>query len=157
MTTASSYETGFEKKRGIISVEIRQGYSQVHVMDLEPTLDRRLAVLDAVAHAQISLDFLKLTTDGLSFLIPADRSRAIVDCLSGAGYQFELNEGRSIVMVHAVNMRDEEGLIAKIVATAIGSGAHIDHLGDMHDRLLIVTEDSRATDLANLLQERLSA
>ena len=157
MTTASSFETGFEKKRGIISVEIRHGYSQVHVMDLEPTMDRRLAVLDTVAHAQISLDFLKLTSDGLSFLIPAERSQAIVDCLRGAGYRFELNEKRSIVMVHAVNMRDEEGLIAKIVATAIASGARIDHLGDMHDRLLIVTEDSRASELATLLQERLSS
>jgi len=41
-------------------------------------------------------------------------------------------------LVHAVNMRDEEGLIAEIVQSAIASEAQIDHIGDGHDRLLLV-------------------
>lgn len=153
MTTAQ-IETGFEKKRGISRVEIRDGYSQVHVSGLaEPLMQSRLAVLRAVADTGISLDFLKLTSDGLSFLIPKDRSQATETCLTAARYRFVLNEGRSIVLVHAVNMRDEEGLIARIVATAISVGATLDHLGDMHDRLLIVANDGEAVALARRLEE----
>jgi len=156
MSNAS--ETGFEKKRGISRVEIRTGFSQVHVHGLvEPIMENRLAVLDAVAQADISLDFLKLTSDGLSFLIPQSRSEAMAAVLQERALNFDLAEGRSIVLVHAVNMRDEEGLIARIVATAIGSGARLDHLGDMHDRLLIVAEATEAEALAARIRETLAA
>lgn len=46
-------------------------------------------------------------------------------------------------MVHAVNIRDEEGLIAKIIKAAISTSAHVDHIGDMHDRLLMVVPKRR--------------
>jgi hypothetical protein len=60
----------FEKPRGINRVEVRAGYAQAHVSDLpRPLTESRLAVLKAIAQAQISLDFLKLTQSGLSFLI----------------------------------------------------------------------------------------
>jgi hypothetical protein len=150
-------ETGFEKKRGISRLEIREGYSQVHVRELsEPIMESRLAVLDAVAEAGVSLDFLKLTSDGLSFIVSQEKSSMIESCLAQKGHAFDLAKGRSIVLVHAVNMRDEEGLIAKIVALAISSGARLDHLGDMHDRLLIVAETSQAQALADSIEEGLS-
>jgi hypothetical protein len=147
-------ETGFEKKRGINRVEIRQGYSQVHVTGLaEPVMESRLGVLSVVKDEGVSLDFLKLTTDGLSFLVPRDATDRIEACLAEAGYDFALGRDRSIVLVHAVNIRDEEGLIARIVAIAIATGAKLDHLGDMHDRLLIVAESTEAASLAARLQE----
>lgn len=151
---AVTTETGFEKKRGISRLEIREGYSQVHVRDLpEPVMDSRLGVLEVVKREGVSLDFLKLTTDGLSFLIPREATDRIDSCLRDAGYAFDLGRDRSIVLVHAVNIRDEEGLIARIVAISIGSGAKLDHLGDMHDRLLIVAEAADAAALADRLRE----
>lgn len=151
---ATSTETGFEKKRGISRVEIREGYSQIHVRGLpEPVMDSRLAVLELVKGEGISLDFLKLTSDGLSFLVPKDATDRIEAGLRGAGYAFDLGRDRNIVLVHAVNIRDEEGLIARIVAIAIATGAKLDHLGDMHDRLLIVAEATEAAALADRLRE----
>ena len=59
-------ETDFEKQRGISRVEVRTGLTQVHVLDLsEPISKSRLRVLDAVSSAGISLDFLKLTPNGM--------------------------------------------------------------------------------------------
>lgn len=49
----------------------------------------------------------------------------------------------------AVNMRDEEGLIASIVQQAITSGGKVSHLGDMHDRLLLVVESKDADKIAD--------
>jgi hypothetical protein len=55
---------------------------------------------------------------------------------------------RSIVMVHAVNIRDEEGLIAEIVSVVIASGAQIDHIGDGYDRVLLVLKTSQAEKIS---------
>lgn len=138
-------ETEFEKRRGISSVEVRPGYAQVHVTDLEePLITSRLSVLEAAAKASISLDFLKLTPDGMSFLVKEDHALAVEQALKKPGVTVSVQEGRDVLMVYAVNMRDEEGLIAGIVLQAIKSGAAISHVSDMHDRVLMVVskEDS---------------
>jgi aspartokinase len=137
-------ETEFEKRRGISRVEVREGYAQVHVNDLaEPLIQSRLAALESATQAGISLDFLKFTPDGMSFLVREDHAADVEMALAKAG-AITVQKGRHVVMVHAVNMRDEEGLIASIVLQAIRSGAAIGHVSDMHDRVLIVVgkEDS---------------
>jgi hypothetical protein len=59
---------------------------------------------------------------------------------------------RSIVLVHAVSIRDEEGMIAGIVNTAITNGIRIDHVGDMHDRMLMVVQREDADRLASHIE-----
>jgi len=145
--------TEFERRRGATTVEIRDGFAQVHVQELtEPIHESRLFVLERIAQVGISIDFLKLTTDGLSFLIPEARAELAQRCLSEGGHRFELHHDRSIVLANAVNMRDEEGLIARIVSVAIATGVPIDHLADMHDRLLIVVEQSGARQVAHAIE-----
>lgn len=139
----------FEKRPGVNSVEVRHGHAQAHVFSLSsPVMDARLRVLKAVADANISIDFLKLTEDGLSFIMSDADKDAVNDTLKAAGVQFSILESVSVVLVHAVNMRDEEGLIAGIVQQAISSGAKVSHIGDMHDRLLLVVESNDADKLA---------
>ena len=146
-------ETAFERPRGVCEVELRQGYAQVHVSRLcEPLMDERLRVLHSVAQAGISLDFLKLTPSGISFLVPEEKAESISSALEPTGVRFSVRGRRSIVLVQAVNMRDEEGLIANIVRIAIASGAQMDHIGDMHDRVLIVVDAADAPGLVERLQ-----
>lgn len=134
-------ETAFERPRGVGQVETRRGFCQVHVEGLpEPVVPKRLEALGAVAEEGISIDFLKLTPRGLSFVAPADRAGDIERVLAGA----QVARDRSVVSVHAVNIRDEEGLLAEIVQEAIALGAQIDHVGDGHDRLLLVVGDADA-------------
>jgi aspartate kinase len=138
-------ETDFEKRRGISDVEVRPGFTQVHINDLpDPVSKSRVKVLDAVASAGISLDFLKLTPKGLSFLVPASKTETVKSTMEKFQFQGDLATNRSIILVHAVNMRDEEGMIAQIVRKAITAGVPIDHVTDMHDRMLIVTSDEQA-------------
>jgi aspartokinase len=150
----SSAETAFEKQRGVSRLERRDGFCQVHISDLTPPLmDNRIAILRAVADAQVSIDFLKLTPSGLSFLAPQSDGTTIEGVLKNAGVQYSLRNDRSIVMVHAVNIRDEEGLIAEIVQSAIASGAQIDHIGDGHDRLLLVAGPDSAAKILGHFHE----
>ena len=146
-------ETDFEKQRGISRVEVRTGFTQVHVLDLKlPISKSRLNVMEVVANAGISLDFLKLTPTGLSFVVPADKTQLISEALKSANISNQLATGRGIVLVHAVNMRDEEGMIAGILRRVIETGITVDHASDMHDRILIVTDESQAERFKGLIE-----
>ena len=150
-------ETDFEKRRGISRVEVRSGFTQVHVTGLtEPIAKSRLAVLEQVSAAKVSLDFLKLTPTGLSFVIPSERTQEIQETFTAAKLQFQMVTDRSIVLVHAVNMRDEEGMVAGIVRRTISAGIAVDHVTDMHDRMLIILPNENATRLQQLIEKEVA-
>lgn len=131
----------FEIRPGVHKVELRHGFTQVHVTGLSESLaDLRLEVLQIVAEAGISLDFLKLTQSGLSFLVPDSQQEAIRRVAERLPGHTSVESGRSVLMVHAANMRDEEGLMASIVHRALESGCAVSHVGDMHDSLMLVIE-----------------
>lgn len=142
--------TEFEKPRGVSQIEVRHGFAQVHVSNLsEPIAERRLGVLKSISDAKISLDFLKLTQGGLSFVVDEQKAPSAQSALEGSGATVSVQLGCSIVLVHAVNIRDEEGLVARLVSIATRENTRIEHLADMHDRLLLVTENEQAAKLAD--------
>lgn len=151
----SQSETAFEKRRGISSVELRTGYAQVHVTGMqEPCMEHRLQALEDVSKAGISIDFLKLTPGGFSFVVREQDANALEAALHGR--TVALQQGQHVVMVHAVNMRDEEGLIASIVFQAIRSGAKLGHISDMHDRVLMVVDQNDSQRLKEQLEGSLA-
>ena len=148
-----SRETDFEKRRGVSELEVREGFVQVHVSDLEGAImPERLRVLKALVEADVSIDFLKLTPTGLSFIVLTHAEPRLREALSRLDVLYSITGDRCIVIVHAVSIRDEEGMIAEIVKGAIGSGAQIDHIGDGHDRLLLVVSSENARKLVKLFQ-----
>lgn len=149
-------ETAFERPRGVGHVGTRRGFCQVHVEGLpDPVVTTRLAALAAVAEIGVSIDFLKLTPRGMSFVAAADRAADIEGALAGGPAQALVSTDRSIVSVHAVNIRDEEGLLAEIVQEAIALGAQIDHVGDGHDRLLLVVGDDDAARIERHFRQKI--
>lgn len=150
-------ETEFEKPRGINKVEIRKGFLTVHVTNLDEAsvASERLKVLSKLSDAKISIDFLKLTNRGLSFVAPESLQSQLESVLNGAGIEHSLRTGRCIVLAHAANMRDEEGLIARVISEVIGTGVEVDHLGDMHDRVLLVMDSNDGEKVAERIQVRL--
>ena len=147
-------ETAFEKQRGISQVDVRGGFAQVHVSRLEaPLVENRLKVMRAIAEAGVSVDFLKLTPSGVSFLIAEANSDDVEGALTQIGVHYSIRKDRSVVLIHAVNMRDEEGLTARVVQQAVAGNAVVDHISDMHDRMLIVVETKYAATLASDLKE----
>jgi len=81
-------------------------------------------------------------------LVPEQNADLIDRALTPLGHHYTVRHDRSIVLVYAVSIRDEEGLIAGIVHTAITNGIRIDHVGDMHDRMLMVVQKEDAERLA---------
>jgi aspartokinase len=149
-------ETEFEKRRGVSRVEVRHGFAQIHVSRIpSDVMSERLRILEKVATAGISIDFLKLTPSGMSFLVPEQTAELLEQTLQSCGDHFSIRHDRSIVLVYAVSIRDEEGLIAGIVHTAISNGIRIDHIGDMHDRMLMVVGKPEAERLGTLVRHTL--
>ncbi len=148
-------EVEFEEGRGVNLIEIRDGFAGIQVSELgQPLFPARMDVLNRVAAAGISIDFLKLTLDGLSFLIPEGKMAEADKALSSIQGKSEVKGARSVVLAHAANMRDEEGLIAQLVSAAIESGAEIEHLSDMHDRIMLVVRSKDAPHLKNFLRSK---
>ena len=146
-------ETEFEKPRGVSSVEIRPGLTRAFIHGLaEPVLESRLSILAAVRNAGVSIDFLKFGHDALSFVASGADHGKLEAALKGCKGTVEVEGGCCVVIVHAVNMQDEEGLVARIVSEVIGSGEDVDHIGDMHDRLLLVTDSKTGARLAEKLK-----
>jgi aspartokinase len=146
----------FEKKPGVNQVDVRHGLAQAHIHDLaEPVMDERLRVLQAVADAEISIDFLKLTENGMAFIVLDELATPVQKVLTELGVKNTVWSGLSTVLVHAVNMRDEEGLIAGIVQQAVSGGGRLSHIGDMHDRLLLVVETEGAERIAEQFRSSL--
>ncbi len=153
----SQSETSFEKRRGVIDVEIRRGYSQFHVRKLGGAIDEaRLKVLEALAGAGISLDFVKLASQGISFLVLEGAADQTIKVLTKEALDFDCHRESCIVSVHAVNMRDEEGMIAQIVRQAIQSNVAVDQIGDMHDRILMVVSSEDAETLSRQIKDSLT-
>jgi aspartokinase len=116
-----------------------------------------------------------LEGDIYGVLVDRDRSRLVRGCVSlvavaltraeaeeveralnAPDIKVTVQKGRDVVMVYAVNMRDEEGLIAGIVLQAIKSGAAISHISDMHDRVLMVVSKEDSMRLKEQLEGNLA-
>lgn len=149
-------ESQFESQRGVSRVEVRHGFAQVHVpLGSENLTLRRIEVLRILAEAGVSHKYLKLTLDGLAFIISGEQVERARGALEAHGIGYELNPDRSVILVHAIGMREEAGMIASILQAAIASGVHIDHIGDMHDKMFMVVEDHQAQEAAERLRSQI--
>lgn len=116
----------------------------------EPIHQARLAALEALRQAGVRTYLLKLVGDGLSFLIWEEEQTQGLAALKG--YQTVATENCAVIDVFAVNMRDEAGLMARAIGAALASGAPLEHVGDMHDRLLIAARGDVAEVIAGAIR-----
>lgn len=149
-------QTDFEKHRGLHGVEIRERYANVFVPLSMSDSKAKLKALGAIRKAQISIDFLKLAGGGISFVCTLSNADSIEQCLKDAGFKPKIIRDRCVLIAYGANMRDQEGLIAKIVSILAAGTDEIDHLGDMHDRVLAVVPKDQAQELAQTLNRLLT-
>jgi aspartokinase len=150
--------TKFEKPRGVSKISIRHGYAQVHLSGWgKERASQRLEAVRSLTKAGISVDFVKLTPSGMSFLVRDDLSDALRRVLNQMDVHHSIRRPCSMVTAHAVNIRDEEGLVARIMKAAIDGGFQVHHISDMHDRALLVVDTGEAEQLAAHLESELQA
>ena len=140
-----SVETEFERPRDLIETEIRRGFTLFSVTGVsDPVAFNLIPVLDQLASSRISIDFLKLGAEGMSFVVPDESAVPSAAAMTVAGAVFTQTHGRCVLSVSSANLRDEEGLAASFMSAVIAGGTRLDHVSDMHDRVLflIAAEDA---------------
>ncbi|MER3412644.1 MAG: hypothetical protein C4341_00065 [Armatimonadota bacterium] len=147
--------TSIETARGISSVEVSNGHALVVVsgMHEDDSAQRMLDALRELKDADCSIDFLKISNSGFSFIVPESGADAAIRALRSAGFAADALGGRSIITVRAPNIRDESGLVARIAQLVVRSGATIEQLGDMHSSVQVVVETSRVEEAAGALRD----
>lgn len=147
--------TSIETARGISDVEVSNGHALIVVsgMNEEDSSQRMLEALRALKDADCSIDFLKISGSGFSFIVPELGAAAATAALCAAGFNAEALAGRSIITVRAPNIRDESGLVARIAQLVVRSGAIIEQVGDMHSSVQVVVETPKAEKAANSLRD----
>lgn len=143
----------FEKPRGVSKITVRDGLVQVHITGWTQEIpSKRIDVLARLAKHNISIDFLKITPTGVSFVASESKAAEIEQILAPVHANITVKRGCSVVLAHAVNIRDEEGLIANILKLTIQEGYSIEHISDMHDCALLVLDSESAHSLAHKLK-----
>lgn len=147
-------QTTFETARGISKIEVSSGHALIVVTKLCDNENgaKKNSALMAIKQAGISIDFLKLSSDGFSFIVPEEDAQAAKDALCKHNFDVTLLKSRAILTVYAPNIRDESGLVARIAQRVVQTGAYIDSVGDMHSQVLIVLDAKFAEQAKNSLE-----
>lgn len=146
----------FEAPRGVTEVEVSHGFAQVQIWLGRPDLVlARIEALRVIAEAGISHKYLQLIPDGLALIIRDAQVSQLLEVLKAAKLKFDLNEGRSMILVKAPGIWEEKGMIASVMEAAISAGVEVDHVGDMHDRVYMVVRGEIAEDTAARFREQL--
>ncbi len=147
-------QTTFETTRGISSIDISQGHALIIVSNISENENgkQKISALKAIKQSGISMDFLKLSADGFSFIVPEEAAQSAKDALCKHNFNVTLLKDRAILSVYAPNIRDESGLVARIAQRVVQTGAYIDSLGDMHSQVLIVLDSKFAQQAKNSLE-----
>jgi len=148
-------DTYFETKRGISDVEVSYGHAWVVVSSFpkDSASSRRIQALQVLKESGISIDFLKLSFDGFSFVVPEAMGTRVQEALCSNGFDAKVLKNRAIIEVSAPSIREEEGLIARIAEFIVRNGANIDSVGDMHSAVLVVVDADSAERAANELKK----
>lgn len=149
----------FEAQRGISSVEMADGFALIQVFGLPQAgfLERRIECLDHLAANGVSFDFLRLSTDGFSFVVPNRDAAKVESPLNELGVRFEQLAKQSLVTVSVPNLREENGLLAKIIEIVAATGVQVNSIGDTHTSVLILLAAADAVIVSDMLRSRVGA
>lgn len=139
-------QTAIDTPRGVLGVEVEEGYALVEVRGLQPweISTKRREALKAIEEAGISIDLFKITVNGFSFVIADAVAGKTYEALNKAGFHPNVLRDQAILVVATPNVRDADGLLARICFEVVNAGAEIQHLGDMHTGVMIVLKRDEA-------------
>jgi aspartokinase len=146
----------FEAPQGVTEIEVSHGFAQVQFrLERNALATARLSVLKLLSDEGVSHKYLQLTPDGLAMVVKDQQVQKVKDVLAKFSFDYDMNEGRSIILVKAPGIWEKKGMVASIMEAAIDSGVEVDHVGDMHDRMYMVVRGEVAESTAAKFREQL--
>jgi aspartate kinase len=143
----------FEKERGVTEVQVARGLAHVTVHLSEPRATRRLALLQALAAASISVFLVKLHPDAISFAVRQDVVDRCEALLRERGDAHTLLRDLGLVITVAGAMRDLSGVMARIYEAMLAAGVAVRQTGDAHNAVLCLVAGADADKAADALRD----
>lgn len=154
----------FERERGVTEVQVTRGVAHVTVrLGKNDPSGERLALLQALGAASISLFLIKLHPDAISFAVrpgeqdgaesrlgdAADRCEAV---LRAQNADYVLLRDLGLVAVVAGAMRDLSGVMARIYEALVAAGVRVRQTGDAYNAVLCLVRGDEAERAADALR-----
>jgi aspartokinase len=139
----------FEKERGVTEVRILRGLAHVTVRFPEPASQGRLALLQALAEASISIFLVKLHPGAISFAVRQDVVDPCERLLRERDADFSMLRDLGLLTTVAGAMRDLSGVMARMYGAMLAAGIGLRQTGDAHNAVLCLVpgeETDRAAD-----------
>ncbi|MCS7066650.1 MAG: hypothetical protein NZL85_10330 [Fimbriimonadales bacterium] len=144
----------FERERGVSAIVVSPevAYLVVRVPHPAEVPAQRLAILNALQEAGVSIFLIKLQRQGLSFGVQASEVEHACTVLEREGFDVTVKPHRVMVSIFAQNMRELHGVLARIAEIMYESGAAIEQISDAHDRVTCLIEASKASQVVAKLR-----
>lgn len=149
-TRGRSASVSFERERGVTEIQVTRGLAHVTVqIPREHLGGERLALLQALAAASISVFLIKLHPGAVSFAVRADAIEPCETLLRGRDDDYALLRDLGLIAVVAGAMRDLSGVIARIYGALVDVGVRVQQTGDAYNAVILLVageETDRAAD-----------
>lgn len=137
--------TYFERERGVTQIAVENAVALFTVR-----ADSALVVLERLAEARVPINHVKLSTDGLSFVVSENHATACQAALKQANFIYTVQAELAIVRTVAGAMRDLSGVVARIYEALIGVDVSVRLVGDAYDSVfgLVAQADANKAESA---------
>jgi len=136
----------FERERGVYDLRVTPDLAHVVVkVGLEPERTARIQkVFAALAERSIPIFLIKLHRTAVTFAVAESQLSDVETCLQNVAEGLRARRDLALVTVIASSMRDLTGVMVNIADSLQQAGARIYGVGDSHNSVQCLIEESRS-------------
>lgn len=108
----------------------------------EGITDAHRAVFDRLEKDRVSVRFVKVHKDRLSFVIDSDSIADAERSLQELGYPFSIQEGMATVSVEALEMWERWGIMSHIAECLLQADVRVYHTADSHNSVVCLVREA---------------
>lgn len=147
----------FERERGVSEVQVMRGLAHVTVhFEPQRLAEDRLALLQALAGAGVSVFLVKLHPCAISFAVRADAIDPCEALLQKRGAQYGMLRDLGLVTTLAGAMRDLSGVMARIYEALVSADIGVRQTGDAYNAVLLLVAGAQTDRAAEALRAAFS-
>lgn len=154
LVTAQERKSGFEvSERLVTGIAHVDGISQIKVTSFENNPSLQADVFNAMAEAEISVDFINIYPNGVQYTVETKDLELAVCLLNQLGYEPQIEEKCAKVSVVGAGITGVPGVTAKIVNPLVNNGIQILQSADSYTTIWILVREKDLVQAVNALHE----
>ncbi|MBB6452868.1 aspartate kinase [Salirhabdus euzebyi] len=155
ITSSRSEEDGKDiPDRLITGIAHLAGISQINVQTTPENMEKlHDEVFSTMANADISVDFINISPNGVTYTVPSNSARRAVELLETLGYSPEVIAECAKVSTVGAGMSGVPGVTAKIVHSLTAKGIKILQSADSHTTIWVLIKEKDLKEAVSALHD----